>query len=175
MVVLVWPVGIAELPRWLEARLGQAKVRLTPGALGCLAERVEGNLLAAVQEIEKLRLADLEQPITEDTLLGVLEDASHYGTFELLNALYAGDRARVARMVRGLRTEGVALFAILGALTSQIRMLQVGPQALNRMPPMRRRLLEQFVRRLGNPSDTLDRVLAPVFAGGSAGQGSVAG
>ena len=175
VVVLVWPIGIAELPRWLEARLQQADVRLTKEAINCLAERVEGNLLAAVQEIEKLALADLEQPISQETLLGVLEDAEHYGTFEMLDAIYAGDRARVARIVRGLRTEGVALFAILGALTSQIRMLQVGPQALNRMPPVRRRLLEAFVRRLGNPDDTLDRVLAQCALVDQQGKGQLLG
>lgn len=173
VIVQIWPIGYGELPRWLQGRLSQAGVALTPGAVGALAERVEGNLLAAVQEIEKLRLAGLAQPVTEEALLAVMEDSSHYGTFDLLDAVYAGDRVRVARMVRGLRTEGVAVFAILGALTSQLRMLQGGGGG--RMPPQRRRQLDGFLSRLGRVEDTLDRALAQCALVDQQGKGQLLG
>ena len=145
IVVLVWPVSAAELPRWLEGRLGAAGLRLERDALTSFAERVEGNLLAAVQEIGKLKLAELPQPITVDSLLEVLEDAAHYDTFELLDAVYAADAARVSRMVRGVRAEGVAPFAILGALAAQLRRMGRG----ERLPPQRQKLLQTAVKRLG--------------------------
>ncbi|MEM8768193.1 MAG: DNA polymerase III subunit delta, partial [Pseudomonadota bacterium] len=121
VVVQFWPVSLGELPRWLSARLKRAGQTLEPAALAYLAERVEGNLLAAVQEVEKLKLAELPQPVSAEAIAAVLEDAAHYDTFELLDAVFNGEAERVPRMVHGLRAEGVALFAILGALTSQLR------------------------------------------------------
>jgi DNA polymerase III subunit delta len=91
-----------------------------------LAERVEGNLAAAVQEIEKLRVSGLPSPIGAEALLAVLEDASHFDTFELVDAVFAGDAARVSRMVTSLREEDVSPFAVFGALASQLRMLADG-------------------------------------------------
>lgn len=144
-VVRIWPVEFRELPRWLGERLAAAELRLTDQALGALAERVEGNLLAAVQEIEKLKLHELPQPITLEALLGVLEDSAHYGTFELIDAVLQGDAARVVRMLAGLRQEGVAVFALLGAFAGQLR----GMAGRVPMPPQRARLVGEFERRLG--------------------------
>jgi len=168
-VVQIWPIRLGELPRWLQTRLQLASLTLEPSALDYLAERVEGNLLAAVQEIEKLRLADLEQPIGAVALAEVLEDAAHYDTFELLDAVFAGDRVRVARMVPGLRAEGVALFAILGALTSQLRQIGSG-----RVPPFRRQLVDRLLRRLGSV-EAIDRVLAQCALVDQQGKGQLLG
>ena len=169
VVVLVWPISAAELPRWLESRLRAAGLRLEAGALSAFAERVEGNLLAAVQEIGKLKLAAPTQPVATDTLLEVLEDAAHYDTFELLDAVYGGDQARVSRMVRGLRAEGVAPFAILGALTAQLRRMGRG----ERMPPQRQRLVGQFLSRLG--PGAIDRALAECALVDQQGKGQLLG
>ncbi len=154
VVVQTWPVKLGELPRWLKARLERMDVTLSPEALTFLAQRVEGNLLAAVQEMEKLKIAALPQPVSMEALLAVLEDSAHYDTFELLDAAMMGDAARIPRMVRGLRAEGVALFAILGALTSQLRAIVDG-----RVPPFRRREADALTRRLGSVA-AMDRVLA---------------
>jgi len=169
VVVLIWPVGAAELPRWLEGRLQAADLRLDREAMQYFCERVEGNLLAAVQEIGKLKLSDLPQPIDAETLASVLEDASHYDTFELLDAVFAGDAARVARMVVGLRAEGVAPFAILGALTSQLRRFARG----DRIPPQRQRIAQQFLSRLGRGG--VDRVLAQCALIDQQGKGQLLG
>jgi DNA polymerase-3 subunit delta len=130
---------------------------------------VEGNLLAAVQEVEKLRLAELVQPITVDALSSVLEDSAHYDVFELLDAVYNGEGARVSRMVRGLRAEGVALFAILGALTSQLRQIAEG-----RVPQFRRRITDRLVKRLGSVA-AMDRVLAQCALVDQQGKGQLLG
>lgn len=169
VVLQIWPVGAAELPRWLGARLKRAGQSLEPAALTYLAERVEGNLLAAVQQVEKLRLADLEQPISADVMASLLEDASHYDTFELLDAAFSGDRARIPRMVRGLRAEGVAMFAVLGALTSQLRQVAEG-----RVPQFRRRMTDRLVARLGSVQ-AIDRVLAQCALVDQQGKGQLLG
>lgn len=169
VVIQVWPIGLAELPRWLNARLGRAGLSLTPDALSTLAERVEGNLLAAVQEVEKLRLADLPQPIGADTVAAVLEDSAHYDVFELLDAVMNGEATRIPRMVRGLRAEGVALFAVLGALTSQLRQIAEG-----RVPPFKRRTSDALVRRLGSAA-AIDRVLAQCALVDQQGKGQLLG
>jgi DNA polymerase-3 subunit delta len=169
VVVLIWPVGAAELPRWLESRLKSAGLRMDREAMQYFCERVEGNLLAAVQEIGKLKLSDLPQPIDSETLATVLEDAAHYDTFELLDAVYGGDAARVARMVVGLRAEGVAPFAILGALTAQLRRFARG----DRMPPQRQRVAQQFLARLGRGG--VDRVLAQCALIDQQGKGQLLG
>jgi DNA polymerase-3 subunit delta len=169
VVIQIWPIGAHELPRWLTTRLQRAGQKLEPAALTYLAERVEGNLLAAVQEVEKLKLAELPQPISVDALTAVLEDAAHYDVFELLDAVYNGEGARVSRMVRGLQAEGVALFAILGALTSQLRQIAEG-----RVPQFRRRITDRLVKRLGSAA-AMDRVLAQCALVDQQGKGQLLG
>jgi DNA polymerase-3 subunit delta len=164
VVVTVWPIAAADLPRWLERRLRQAGLSLTRDALYALAERVEGNLLAAVQEIQKLTLHELAQPIGFDQLLAVLEDAAHYDVFELIDSVMAGDPARVVRMVANLRQEGVAVFAVLGAFTAQLR--RIGGK--ERLAPQRQRLIADFQRRQGGRKgiDTLLAISALIDAQG---------
>lgn len=151
VMVLVWPVGNNELPRWMNQRLHQAGLKLAPDALNYLLERIEGNLLAAVQEIAKLKLLNLPEPVNLADLMAAVEDASHYDVFELIDAVFAGDGARVSRMVQGLREEGVALFAILGAFNSQIRRLTGNA----RMPPHRQRLVQGFLLRINGATDAV--------------------
>ncbi len=170
VVVLAWPVRAAELPRWIAARLARVDLTLEPDAITYFCERIEGNLLAAVQEISKLNLADLPEPITVQALVDALEDASHYDTFELLDAVFAGNVARVARMVAGLQQEGVAPFAILGALTAQLRRYAAGDW----LPPQRRQLLERLFTRLG-VRDGVDRVLAECALVDQQGKGQLLG
>jgi DNA polymerase-3 subunit delta len=170
VVVTVWPVGAAELPRWLEARLQAAGLRCSREALHALAQRVEGNLLAAVQEIAKLALHELPQPIRLEDLLAVLEDAAHYDAFELIDAALAGDAPRVSRMVRNLRQEGIAIFAVLGALVSQLRRLG----ANDRLPPQRQRLVADFVRRMGGRRG-IDAALATCALIDAQGKGEIPG
>ena len=145
VTVLVWPVGIRELPRWLAARLRDAGLELNREAFAYLAERVEGNLLAAAQEIEKLKLLDLRQPIDARSIAAAVEDTAHYDAYELIDAAFAGDAKRVRRVQRTLREEGVAIMALLGAFTSQLRRLESGGW----MPAHRRGPAADFKRRAG--------------------------
>ncbi len=171
VVVPIWGVELRELPRWLADRLKRAGLTLEREALNLLAERVEGNLLAAVQEIEKLKLAGLESPVTAQALAGVLDDAARYDVFELVDATLGGDARRVSRMVRTLRQEGIALFAVLGALTSQLRRIGDGG---GRMSPQRKRLVSVFLDRVGAAS-AVERVLAECALVDAQGKGQIPG
>lgn len=150
--VLVWPVGVRELPQWLGARLRSAGLQLNREAFAYLRDRVEGNLLAAVQEIEKIKLLDLPQPIDAAAVAAAVEDVSHYDAFELIDAAFAGEAKRVRHVLRTLREEGVAIMAVLGVLTSQLRRIDSGAW----MPNHRRSLVARFKRRVG----ALESVLA---------------
>lgn len=170
VVVLVWPIGVRELPRWLEGRARDAGLVLEKDALALLADRVEGNLLAAVQEIKKLSLAGLPSPLSADDLAGVLEDVAHFDTFELIDAVLGGDARRASRMVLTLRQEGVALFQILGALTAQLRRIAEG----GRVPPQRQRLVGGFLGRIGG-AGAIERVLAECALVDAQGKGQLPG
>ncbi len=150
-ITLIWPISPAQLPRWLKARANGAGVTVSGEALQYLADRIEGNLLAAAQEIDKLALLDLPQPIGLETLVAILEDTSRYNSFDLLDAVMAAQPAKATKVLKSLREEGVALFAILGALTSQLRRID-NPKGL---PPARQRLLQQFAKRIKNPAIVL--------------------
>lgn len=146
-VVLVWPIGTAELPRWLAGRCARAGLELDREALAYLAQRVEGNLLAAVQEIEKLTLQNLPQPLSAAALEDAVQDASHFDAFDVIDASLAGKPRRVRRILAVLRQEGAQPLAVHGAFLSQVRQLIQGPN--RRLPPARQRALKAASARLG--------------------------
>jgi DNA polymerase-3 subunit delta len=120
VVVEVWPVERARLPEWIGARLARQNQRASRPVLEFLADRVEGNLLAAHQEVLKLALlappGELELETVEDAVASV----ARYDPNAAAEALVAGDLARYVRVLEGLRGEGEApafvLFAVSGAL-----------------------------------------------------------
>jgi DNA polymerase-3 subunit delta len=150
-ITLIWPLSPAQLPKWLKPRVNKAGIDIQGEALQYLADRVEGNLLAAVQEVEKLALMDLPQPISLDVLIASIEDASRFNSFDLLDAMMQEDPAKVSKIVKILREEGVALFAILGALTSQLRRLG----STRGLPQDRQRLMQKFLQRIRDPGPVL--------------------
>ena len=159
ITVLVWPLGARELSGWLGRRCRAAGLELSRDALALLADRVEGNLLAAVQEIEKLKLAGARSPVDAETLADAVGDSSHFDTFELIDAACAGEARRVRKMVRVLRQEGIPVFMILGTLASQLRnALRLAKGERVRLPPQRARTLERLAGRLGGAG--LERAVA---------------
>ena len=151
-VIPVWPITGRELPRWLDARCKKAGLEVDRNALEALAERVEGNLLAACQEIEKLKLLHPSGRIGIDAIEDGVGDAARFDTFELIDAALAGRGARVHRMIRTLRQEGVAVFMIIGALVSQLqRARELAAGANPRVARSRVPMLRAAVERLGGP------------------------
>jgi DNA polymerase III subunit delta len=147
-IVQVWPLKGRELTQWIGERLGALGLRPGPGAAELLAERSEGNLLAAVQEIEKLRLLREPGPLELDDLLGNLADSARFDLFALTDAALAADRARTQRILQVLRAEGTASALILWALARDIRMLAQAAAARARRAPIAPVLASHKVPRM---------------------------
>lgn len=124
VTVQVWPIEAARLPRWIAERAQQAGLQLEPQAGQLLAERVEGNMLAAAQEIEKLALlTPAGERLDADTLLSRVQDASRHTVFDLADTLLQGDANKAARVLRGLRGEGIEPPILLWAITRELRQI----------------------------------------------------
>ena len=121
VVVNVYPVDRARLPEWIAARLSRQKQRAAPEALQFLADCVEGNLLAAHQEIQKLALLLPAGELDFDAVREAVLNVARYDAAKLTEAMLAGDRTRLARMLEGLRGEGEAPPRVLWILAEEIR------------------------------------------------------
>jgi DNA polymerase-3 subunit delta len=104
--VPVWPVRPNELPDWLEQRLRARGFSADAAALQLLAERVEGNLLAAAQEVDKIALLSDAKRISLEAMEDFVADSARYDVFKLVEAAFAGNLARARRMLASLRAEG---------------------------------------------------------------------
>jgi DNA polymerase III subunit delta len=114
-------ISLNELPRWIAARLKRQNQSADADTLTFLAQRVEGNLLAAFQEIQKLALLFPEGQLTFEQVKNAVMDVARYDVFKLSEAMLAGDAIRFAHILEGLRTEGTATVLILWALAEDIR------------------------------------------------------
>ncbi|MEN9658060.1 MAG: hypothetical protein RL571_1525 [Pseudomonadota bacterium] len=112
-----------QLPEWIARRLARQQQKLAPEALQFLADRVEGNLLAAFQEIQKLALLHPAGEISLEDLQTSVANVARYDVFQLGAALLTGDATRFARMLAGLRAEGEAPHLVLWSLAEEIRTL----------------------------------------------------
>jgi DNA polymerase-3 subunit delta len=111
-----------EWGTWIGARLASRKLSATPDAIALLAERVEGNLLAAAQEIDKLVVLHGEGRIDAAEMETLVADSARYDAFKLTDAAFAGDGARALRILAGLRAEGDELIALMGWLVNQLQL-----------------------------------------------------
>ena len=121
VLVQIWPIEGRQLVPWIEQRLRRAGLRPGPQVAALLAERVEGNLLAANQEIEKLLLLHGPGDIDAEGLAAAVADSARYDVFELVDSALRGEPARCVRILAGLRGEGVAPPVVLWALARELR------------------------------------------------------
>lgn len=147
------------LPAWIAGRLKRQEQSADNDTLAFLAERVEGNLLAAYQEIRKLALLFPAGPLSFEQVKDAVMDVARYDVFKLSEAMLAGDTARYARILDGLRAEGTATVLILWALTEDIRTIGKVLRAMRhsnnisaalrdaRVWGVRQKLVERAVRR----------------------------
>jgi DNA polymerase-3 subunit delta len=119
--VEVRAVGARELGRWIDARMRAAGLEPTGRAVALIAERVEGNLVAAAQEIEKLRLLRGAGPVDEDAVLDAVADSARFDVYKLVDAAFAGDAARALRVLEGLKGEGLEPPQIMWLIRSDLR------------------------------------------------------
>jgi DNA polymerase-3 subunit delta len=123
VTIPLWPIEPAQLPRWIEQRLRARGLSATADALALLAERVQGNLLACAQEIEKLQLYTDTNHFDVDTIALTVADNARYDVFTTVDQLLLGKTAPALRALAGLRGEGEEPPVILWALTKELRTL----------------------------------------------------
>lgn len=121
VLVQVWPIDLPRLPAWIRERLGRHKLQADAAAAALLAERVEGNLLAAHQEIEKLALLLPPGPITAETVVDAVADSARFDVLQLGEAAMRGQTARALRILEGLRGEAVEPTLVLWAVNKDLQ------------------------------------------------------
>jgi DNA polymerase III subunit delta len=119
----IYPVKEQELPGWIEQRLRQHDLKIEAEALQLLCDRVEGNLLAANQEIEKLRIQTSGNTITAVQVAEAVADSSRFSVFTLTDACLGGNSERALMILHHLQGEGDEPLALLGMLTRELRTL----------------------------------------------------
>ncbi|CAL62785.1 DNA polymerase III, delta subunit [Herminiimonas arsenicoxydans] len=150
----------AQLPAWLGVRLAAQGQSADRACLDFIAERVEGNLLAAHQEIQKLALLYPAGPLSFEQVHDAVLNVARYDVFKLNEAMLSGDTARLVRMLEGLQGEGEALPLVLWAVAEEIRTLLKLKSGMAQGRPLsqltkehriwgpRERLIEPALRRL---------------------------
>lgn len=121
--VQIWPIDAQQLPGWMRDRLAAAGLHATPEALELLSVRVEGNLLAAAQEIEKLKLFCDSGQLDLQTVQLAVADSARFDVFNLTDAMLQGDAQHALRILQGLKGEGVEAPVVLWAVTRELRSL----------------------------------------------------
>lgn len=141
----LYPPSSTELPRWIARRLKNVKLSCDGDAAELLAARVEGNLLVAQQEIDKLGLAyPAGTQLNVAQVQAAVADGARYDVFQLGDAALAGETARAVRILNGLREEGVAAPLVLWALVREVLVLvDAGMRAGRDLP------LEQAIQAAG--------------------------
>ncbi len=122
--VQIWPIDSGRLPDWIAARMRSRGLVADPAAAELLAERAEGNLLAAQQEIDKLALLVKPGPVDAAMLSQVVADSARFDVFQLGDAALRGDARRALRILDGLRGEGVEATLVLWAVNREVRALR---------------------------------------------------
>lgn len=119
----LWPLKPNELPGWIARRLKTHGIDAGPDAVAVLAERVEGNLLAAAQEVDKLALLRPAGRLDADAMHALVADSARYDVFRLTDTALAGDTTHALRMLAGLRGEGEQVPPMLSWIASQVQLL----------------------------------------------------
>lgn len=185
VVVPALPVDARQLPAWIERRLRNGGLNPVPEAVVLLSERVEGNLLAAAQEIEKLILTANDHSLTVEAVWAAVGDSARFSIYDFVDAALLGEPERVVRVLDGLRGEGVEPVLVNWALHREIRALtrlafaRTGGQpleaALNahkiweKRKPLMRRALQRLTladcQRLLRTCSRIDRCIKGVEIG----------
>lgn len=125
-LVQIYPVDTDKLPAWINQRLKKQNLTADDDAIQLLADRVEGNMLAADQEIEKLSLLFGQNThLRTEHIARSVADSARYNVFGLIDACLAGDSARVVRTLQRLKQEGQEVLMINALLGKELRQLGV--------------------------------------------------
>ena len=117
------PIPLNSMPKWIQSRANDSNLQIKNDAAQLLAEKTEGNLLAATQEIIKLTLLYPGIEISLKEMEASISNASKYGIFDLSNAFVSGNKNRTFQIIESLKSEGMQPTLILWALTKEINNL----------------------------------------------------
>ena len=123
VVIQVWPLEGHDLIQWLQQRMQSKGLQVEQEGLKILASRLEGNLLAAAQEIEKLYILFGSGKLSIQQILGAVSDSSRYDVFNLVDSVLSARLDRTVKVLQGLQAEAIAAPVVLWALTREARML----------------------------------------------------
>jgi len=123
VIIQCWPVNVDQLPAWINNRLQSKGIAADREAVQLLADRVEGNLLAAAQEIDKLFLLHGAGKLNFQQAAEAVTDSSRFSIYDLVDNALAGNVVRTARIIGGLKNEGIEPVLMLWALTREVRMM----------------------------------------------------
>ncbi len=159
-LVQVWELSPAQTLAWVGKRMREAGLRPQEEAVRYLTERIEGNLLAAVQEINKLQLLHAGEGISLEQMAAVISDSSRFTVFDLADAILTQDIARLQHILQVLREEDTALPLIVWALGDLLRQLNEGAELVRlqrsvqglliRMPRNRQAPFQAALKRMVN-------------------------
>jgi DNA polymerase-3 subunit delta len=120
VLVEIWPVKPHQLPGWIRNRMARAGLQADNDAISLLAELVEGNLLAAQQEIDKLVLAGSDQRVTVDDVSRAVANSARFDSFRLVECVLEGQLGECLRVAAGLKRTGVPIQVVSGALYREL-------------------------------------------------------
>lgn len=162
--ITVWPITLEQMPAWIMQRVKKIGMTITQGAALKLAALVEGNLLAAAQEIEKISLLGQSISIDENTIDELVTDLAHFDIFTLVDSALSGNKQRSLRILDNLAAEDIEPTLILWALTREIRVLADIAKATRQGKPLPA-LFSQF--RIWDKRQPAVRAFLQRHAGGS--------
>ncbi|MBV33534.1 MAG: DNA polymerase III subunit delta [Porticoccaceae bacterium] len=149
-----------EMCEWIKTRLTLEKIRADQIAIQTLADRVEGNLLAAAQEIEKIKLSAPQGPIDESFMMSLVSESAKYSIAELTKNIFFGEAKMVHKILRRLREEGAKPLPILGSIMRNLRALLAASERQKKGDTAKSSLLKSGVwqKNIGMMRSALDRI-----------------
>ena len=167
VTIQIDPIERAALPQWIAQRLARQNQRVASGEAGqrtlqFFADRVEGNLLAAHQEIQKLGLLQPEGELSFEVVEQAVLNVARYDVFKLSEAVLSGNLPRAMRMMDGLQAEGTAEVLVHWTLSEDIRNLKRAKDALASGQPLP--MVLRSLRIWGNKEKLFERVVPRLTA-----------
>jgi DNA polymerase-3 subunit delta len=163
--VVIWPLDAQKLPAWLTQRFAARGLKPEAGVIDLLAWHLEGNMLAAAQEVDKLAMLCGDGRVGRTDVEESLADSARFSVYQLVDAALAGVALTCRRILASLRSEGTEPILILWALARELRTLAQVSQELARGKPESGVLARVWQQRRALVGKALRRHKAPVWLG----------
>jgi DNA polymerase III subunit delta len=160
---VIWPLDAQKLPAWLAQRFAARGLKPEAGVVDLLAWHLEGNMLAAAQEVDKLAMLCLDGRVAHADVEESLADSARFSIYQLVDAALAGEVVAARRILASLRTEGTEPILMLWALARELRTLAQMGLELARGKPENSVLARAWAQRRALLGKALRRHPAPVW------------